>query len=90
MNRGVIATDRTRYIRAMADEFDVDAMIERFKERATAVRNRPLPPIGGDERKLFLENMQRDFMDFAIIGDTSGSLENGVLTLTVDLSGADE
>ncbi len=90
MSRGVIAADRSRYIRAMADEFDVDAMIERFKERATAVRNRPLPPIGGDERKLFLENMQRDFMDFAIIGDTTGSLENGVLTLTVDLSGANE
>jgi len=74
----------------MADEFDVDAMIARFKERATAVRNRPLPPIGGDERKLFIENMQRDFMDFAIIGDTTARFENGILTLTVDLSASDE
>ena len=74
----------------MADEFDVDAMIARFKERAIAVRNRPLPPIGGDERKLFIENMQRDFMDFAIIGDTTGALENGVLTLTVDLSASSD
>ena len=69
----------------MADEFDVDAMIARFKERATAVRNRTLPPIGGDERKLFIENMQRDFMDFAIIGDCEGTLDGGILTLTVDL-----
>jgi len=69
----------------MADELDITAMIDRFKERASAVRNRPLPPIGGEERKLFLDNMQTDFMDFAIIGDASGSLVDGVLTLTVDL-----
>ena len=69
----------------MADELDITAMISRFQERASAVRNRPLPPIGGEERKLFLENMQTDFMDFAIIGDATGSLVDGVLTLTVDL-----
>ena len=74
----------------MADEFDVDAMIARYKERAQAVRNRPLPPIGGDERKLFIENMQTDFMDFAIIGDTKGTLVDGVLTLTVDLSSSED
>ena len=69
----------------MADEFDVDAMIQRFKERATAVRNRTLPPVGGDERRLFIEAMQRDYMDFAIVGDAEGRLEDGILTLTVDL-----
>lgn len=69
----------------MADELDISAMIARYKERASAVRNRPLPPIGGDERKLFLQNMQTDFMDFAIIGDAQAVLEEGILTLTVDL-----
>ena len=69
----------------MADELDISAMIARYKERASAVRNRPLPPIGGDERKLFLQNMQTDFMDFAIIGDAEAVLEEGILTLTVDL-----
>lgn len=69
----------------MADELDIDAMIARFKERAIAVRNRTLPPIGGDERKMFIDNMQRDYMDFAIVGDAAGQLEDGILTLTVDL-----
>ena len=34
----------------MADELDVEAMINRFRERAEAVRSRPLPPVGGEER----------------------------------------
>ena len=69
----------------MADSLDVDAMIKRFQERAKAVKDRPLPPIAGAERALFLEQAQKDFMDFAIIGDAAASLEDGILTLTVDL-----
>ena len=69
----------------MADELDIDAMLQRFRDRAQAVRNRPLPPIAGDERTLFIEQAQNDFMDFAIIGDATASIVDGVLTLTVDL-----
>ena len=69
----------------MADSLDVDAMIQRFQERARAVKDRPLPPIAGEERALFIEQAQRDFMDFAIIGDATAALEDGILTLTVDL-----
>jgi hypothetical protein len=69
----------------MADTLDVDALIARFKERAKAVKDRPLPPIAGEERAKFLEQAQQDFMDFAIIGDAAGSLDDGILTLTVDL-----
>jgi len=60
-------------------------MIVRFKERAQAVRNRPLPPVGGDERTLFIKQAQVDFQDFAIIGDAVGAIEDGVLVLRVDL-----
>jgi limonene-1,2-epoxide hydrolase len=69
----------------VADEFDAEAMIERFKERAQAVRNRPLPPVAGPDKKRFLERAQVDYMDFAIIGDAAATLEDGVLTLRVDL-----
>jgi hypothetical protein len=69
----------------MADALDVDAMIQRFKERALAVKDRALPPIAGEERARFIEQAQRDFMDFAIIGDATASLEDGVLTLRIDL-----
>ena len=69
----------------MSDELDIEAMLQRFRERAAAVRNRNLPPIGGDERKMFLEQAQNDCQDFAIIGDAEGTLEEGILTLKVDL-----
>jgi hypothetical protein len=69
----------------MADELDVEAMIQRFRDRAKAVRNRGLPPVEGPERRRFMEAAQVDFQDFAIIGDAQASLVEGVLTLTVDL-----
>jgi hypothetical protein len=69
----------------VADDFDPEAMIQRFRERAQAVRNRPLPPVAGPEKKRFLERAQIDFMDFAMVGDATATLEDGILTLRVDL-----
>jgi len=69
----------------MADSLDIDGMIARFRARASAVKNRPLPPVAGAERQQFLQQAQTDFQDFAIIGDAVGSLEDGVLVLRVDL-----
>ncbi len=69
----------------MGDTLDVDAMIGRFKERAAAVKRRPLPPVAGAERQHFIEQAQLDFQDFAIIGDAVGAVEDGVLVLRVDL-----
>jgi len=69
----------------VAEGFDVDAMIQRFRERAEAVRRRNLPPVGGDERRAFIEQAQVDFQDYAIIGDAEATVEDGVLVLRVDL-----
>lgn len=69
----------------MAEALDVDAMLQRFRDRATAVRSRNLPPVGGDERAQFIRQAQLDFQDFAIIGDAQASLDDGILTLRVDL-----
>ena len=69
----------------MADALDLDAMLERFRDRAAAVKSRNLPPIGGDERARFIEQAQNDFQDFAIIGDATAMLDDGILTLTIDL-----
>jgi hypothetical protein len=69
----------------MPDDLDVDAMIQRFRERAKAVRNRGVPPLEGNERQRFIEQARLDFMDYAMLGDATASLEDGVLTLRVDL-----
>jgi hypothetical protein len=70
-------------------ELDTDAMIERFRERAAAVKRRSLPPVEGEARTQFIEQSRLDFMDFAIIGDAVATVEDGVLTLRVDLSSDD-
>jgi hypothetical protein len=72
----------------MADELDVDAMLARFRERARAARDRPLPPVAGQERERFMRQIQLDFQDFAIVGDAAWEFADGVLTLRVDLGGS--
>jgi hypothetical protein len=69
----------------MAGQFDPTEMIARFKERASAVKRRPLPPVAGEERQMFLSQAQTDFQDFAMIGDASADIEDGFLVLRVDL-----
>ncbi len=69
----------------MADGLDLDAMIERFRDRAHAVKNRPLPPVAGEERTKFIRQAQLDYQDFAIIGDADATIDDGILTLRVDL-----
>lgn len=69
---------------------DTDAMITRFKERAAAVKRRPLPPVAGEERRHFLEQAQMDFQDFALIGDAEAVIEDGFLVLKVDLRPPDQ
>jgi hypothetical protein len=70
----------------MADDtLDVDAMISRFRDRAAAVRDRPLPPVAGPERERFVRQAQQDFQDFAMLGDATWEFTDGVLTLRIDL-----
>ena len=70
---------------AMAEGFDVNAMIARFQERARAVRDRSLPPLEGTARREYMQRAQVDYQDFAMLGDAEGSLEDGILVLKVDL-----
>ena len=70
---------------AAVPEFDPQAMITRFRERAEAVRTRGMPPIEGPERQRFREQAQRDYADYAMIGDAEAELVDGILTLRIDL-----
>lgn len=74
----------------MADSFDVEEMINRFRERAHAVKQRPLPPVAGEERAMFVKQAQVDFRDFAMVGDAAGTIEDGFLVLRVDLRPPDQ
>ena len=66
-------------------DFSPNEMIERFRDRAASVKRRPLPPVAGEERQHFVRQAQIDFQDFAMIGDAAATLEDGILTLRIDL-----
>ena len=70
---------------SVPDELDVEAMLQRFRDRAAAVRDRPVPPVAGPDRAKFMEQMQADFQDYAMVGDATWEFVDGVLTLRIDL-----
>jgi hypothetical protein len=69
----------------MAGEFDPTEINASCKERASGVKRRPLPPVAGEERQMFLSQAQTDFQDFAMIADANAAIEDGFLVLRVDL-----
>ena len=69
----------------MAEAFDPQEMVKRFQDRADAVRRRGLPPVEGPERQRFIEAARIDFQDYAMIGDATATLEDGILRLEIDL-----
>ncbi len=64
---------------------DVDALVERFRERAAAVKERGLPPVAGDERQLFIDQAENDYMDFSLIGAAEWAVEDEHLVLRIPL-----
>jgi hypothetical protein len=69
----------------VSQAFDPQEMIERFRERADAVKRRGLPPVEGPERLRFMEAAKLDFQDFAMLGDATATLNDGILRLEIDL-----
>ncbi|MCI0425702.1 MAG: hypothetical protein L0Z49_08130 [Actinobacteria bacterium] len=68
-------------------QFDVEAMIRRFAERAQAVRERPLPPVAGAERQKFMAQAQTDYTDYSLIANAAWAVEDGHLVLRIPLAG---
>jgi hypothetical protein len=68
---------------------DVDAMLARFSERAEAVKNRPLPPVAGEERKMFIEARDKDYLDFNLVGSATWAVEDDHLVLRIPLRPGD-
>lgn len=69
----------------MSDAFDPNDMVLRFRERAEAVKRRGLPPVEGPDRLRFIEAAKLDFQDYAMLGDATATLHDGVLRLEIDL-----
>jgi hypothetical protein len=66
-------------------ELDIDKFIQRFKERAAAVKERGLPPVAGDERQLFIEQAELDYMDYSLVGAATWEVVDDHLVLRIPL-----
>ena len=64
-----------------ARHLDIEAMIQRFEERAKAVRQCTMPPVAGAERVAFIKQAEVDYQDFAMIADAEISLDGRILTI---------
>jgi len=59
--------------------FNIEEFQIRFKERAEAVKNRPMPPICGDERLAFIKQAEKDYQDYMIISDSEYEITDDYL-----------
>ena len=66
-------------------EFDVDAFLRRFRDRAAAVRERGIPPLEGDARRAFIASAEQDYQDYMLVSSASSSVEDGRLVLRIPL-----
>ena len=65
--------------------FNVEEFINRYKERAEAVKRRSIPPVGGDDRMAFIKQAETDFQDYMIIADSEFKVEKDYLVFKYKL-----
>ena len=66
-------------------KFNVEEFIDRYKERAEAVKNRSIPPVGGDDRMAFIKQAETDLQDFMIVADSEFTVEEEYLVFKYKL-----
>ena len=65
----------------------MDAFLARFADRASAVRERGVPPLEGEARKAFIESAEKDYLDYSLVASASWAVEDGQLVLRIPISG---
>ncbi|MDA8897067.1 hypothetical protein N9Q11_00465 [Acidimicrobiia bacterium] len=65
--------------------FNIEEFQKRYTERAEAVKSRPMPPIGGDERLAFIKQAEKDYQDYMIISDSEFEITDEYLVFKYKL-----
>jgi len=66
-------------------QLNVDEFLERFRDRAAAVKERGIPPLEGEARRTFVESAEQDFVDYSLVGSASWEVEGGSLVLRIPI-----
>ena len=67
-------------------QLNVDEFVERVRERAAAVKDRGIPPLEGEARRVWIASAENDYMDYSLIGRAEWSVEDDALVLRIPLS----
>ena len=67
-------------------QLDVEEFLARFQARATAVKDRGIPPLEGEARQQFIAQAEKDFLDYSLVGGASWEVEEGHLVLRITLA----
>jgi hypothetical protein len=65
----------------------MDEFLQRFERRASAVRERGVPPLEGDARKQFIESAEKDYLDYSLVASASWTVDGDHLVLRIPISG---
>jgi len=66
-------------------QFDVNAFVRRFRERAEAVKERGVPQVAGEERRLFIEQAEMDYLDYSLVASSKWEVDDDCLVLRIPL-----
>ena len=67
-------------------QLDVEEFPGRFRARAQAVKDRGVPPLEGEARQMFIQQAEKDYLDYSLVGGASWAIEDGHLVLRVELA----
>jgi hypothetical protein len=67
-------------------QLNIDEFLERFRERAAAVKERGIPPLEGQARRIWIESAEYDFMDYSLVGRAEWAVEEDALVLRIPLA----
>ncbi|MDH3730926.1 MAG: hypothetical protein OES13_07385 [Acidimicrobiia bacterium] len=67
-------------------EFDIDAFIARFADRAEAVKERGIPPLEGEARRTFIAAAEQDYVDYSLVANAEFEVAEGALLLRIPLA----
>ena len=66
---------------------NIEELKTRYKERAEAVKNRSIPPVGGDDRAAFIKQAELYFQDYMFVADCNFEVIDGYLVMKYKLDG---
>ena len=67
-------------------QLNVDDFLARFRERAAAVKERGIPPLEGEARRVWIESAEYDFRDYTLVGRAEWAVEDDALVLRIPLT----